>query len=342
MGTNPPNYSSAPQSARDPLDFVFDRLKNFGAVVTAVVGLASTMFACSADNIKRNDAFTATVATQEKQWQSLYDQYFSALAAKDDSDGLREKRLLSICQFSNRIVPNFSEHKLGYFWIFDRGTRQEEANDQLEKLKTGLRTALATDGIGTPASVECVLDQKREQDEDTRNLRERVAQVVTPGQPESVSKVVQRETASRVRNSAAVVKSPQLTNTAPSQATLTLAVGDPRGYDIDVFWCVGPDDRLRQKSAEIVAALLTSQAKARAKIADGFLVGRVRLRPLAIDKQLSGSYPSSGFEVRGDSYERTIAEQLRSFLNKSSGVGPFSSFESGLDTKWYLSVFVCS
>ncbi len=342
MGSNPPTDSSASQSARDPLNFVFDRLKNFGAVVTAVVGLASTMFACSADNIKRNDAFTATVATQEKQWQSLYDQYFSALAAKDDADALREKRLLSICQFSNRIVPDFSEHKLGYFWIFDRGTRQEEANDQLEKLKTGLRTALATDGIGTPASVECVLDQKREQDEDKRNLRERVAQVVTPGQPESVSNVVQRETLSRVQNSAAIIQSSRAAETASPQSTLTLAVGDPRGYDIDVFWCVGPDNPARLKSAEIVSALLTSQAKASAKIANGFLVGRVRLRPLAIDKQLSGSYPSSGFEVRYDSYEGTIAEQLRSFLNASSGVGPFIKRESGLDTKLYLSVFVCS
>jgi hypothetical protein len=323
----------------DPLVRVTSRLNSVGALATAIVGLCSTMFACSSDNIKRNDAFISALSAQEKQWQGLYDQFFAAISVKDDTE-LRDKRLLSICQFSDRQVPDFSEHRLGYVWILDDEKRQKAASEQLNKLKLGLRTALATEGVGSPASVDCILNRQAEAAADDSKVRAREV----PDAPQGGAKVTKSElseTVSQVRTSQTVIARAKVEKRLPD-TTLTLSVGARDGYDIDIFWCEGPDAARFRQSAQLVADLLTDDSRSKRKLGDLYAIGRVRLRPLSIENQLSGTYPARGFEVRGDSYEDKILALLTTRLNSQPRVGPFIPFVSGSDTKWYLSVFVCS
>lgn len=330
---------TASGAAADPLVRVTSRLNSVGALATAIVGLCSTMFACSADNIKRNDAFISALSAQEKQWQGLYDQFFAAISVKEDSD-LRDKRLLSICQFSDRQIPDFSEHRLGYFWLLDDEKRQKAASEQLNKLKLSLRTALATEGVGTRASVDCILNRQAEAAADESELRAREV----PDTSQVGAKVTKRElseTVSQVRSSQTVIAQANVEKRLP-ETTLTLTVGARDGYDIDIFWCDGPNAARFRQNAQRVAGLLTDDSRNKRKLGDLYTIGRIRLRPLSIQNQLSGKYPASGFEVRGDKYEDKMLALLTKRLNAQTDVGPFIPFVSGSDTKWYLSVFVCS
>lgn len=330
---------SVAAATADPLVRVTSRLNSVGALATAIVGLCSTMFACSADNIKRNDAFISALSAQEKQWQGLYDQFFGAISVKDDAE-LRDKRLLSICQFSDRPIPDFSEHRLGYFWIFDDEQRQKAASDQLNKLKLGLRTALATEGVGSPASVDCILNRQAEAAADESKLRAR-EEADTPQGSAMVTNRELSETVSQVRTSQTVIAKAKIDKRLPD-TTLTLTVGASNGYDIDIFWCEGPEAPRYRQSAQLVAGLLAEDSRSKRKLGDLYAIGRIRLRPLSIENQLSGNYPARGFEVRGDVDEDKMLALLTKRLNAQTGVGPFIPFVSGSNTKWYLSVFVCS
>jgi hypothetical protein len=336
----------------DPISRATSGINSLGALATAVVGLCSTMFACSADNIKRNDAFVSAISAQEAQWQALYDQFFAAISVKDDAE-LRDKRLLSICQFSDRPIPDFSEHQLGYFWILDNQKRQKAAGAQLDKLKLGLRTALATEGVSSPKSVDCILNRQAEAVADQTKVRARevVAEASNPGsvnglaaasQPVvKVTKVELGETVNQVKTSRKILKKAQEMRRVP-ETTLTLTVGARDGYDIDVFWCEGPDAQNYRRKAELVSNLLSQDSRSKVRLNNQFAIGRIRLRPLSIENQLSGNYPATGLEVRGDDYEDKILHALTGRLNGDLGVGPFIPIVSNSDTKWYLSVFVCA
>jgi hypothetical protein len=340
---------------KDVFSFALDRIKMLGAIVTAIVGIGSTLFACSADNIKRNEAFQSAVAGQEKQWQGLYDQYFAALASGGTED-IRDKRLLALCRFSNRAIPGFQEHELGLIWLLDSGRRQDEARHQLSNLKDGLRTALITEGIATDSSRDCVLAQKREEEADTATTRDRVdappaqaaadASATASGQASptivaSVTKDAQIKTVQAVEQSRAILQAPNMKADRKLSSSVTLAAGNPKGYDVDIFFCTGPNEDGRRAETTQVAGLLSSFASQQQPIGAGYRIGRVRLRPLTAEKQLDPGYPSSGWQVRGEASEAGMRNALVQLFNQQ-GRAQYIGYQSKQATPWYLSAFICS
>ncbi len=361
-----------PETQDDVLGTASKQLNKVGLIVSSLIALSSTLFACSADNIKRNDAFMSAVHSQEKQWQELYDQYFAALAARKTGDDTKlfDSRLEAICNFSNREIPDFNEHQLGLFWLPNTGSaeieetadstedikcekiedknRQQTASCQLRKLKIGLRSALNSNDIGSEASIECIKSQKAQKAAIETEKQDRADTVSGQLTPPKVTAKQMELTKVEIVKSEDIVQS--ATTDMPIRRALTLTVGANNGYDLDIFWCEGPDDREKWLRAKQLADTLSTEATNGTRIAGRYPIGRIRVRPLSSETQLSKDYPNSGFEVRGERNESLIGNALAVKLNDISSAlsnsnNPAKNFvfrQSRNETKWYLSAFVCS
>ena len=77
-------------------------------------------------------------------------------------------------------------------------------------------------------------------------------------------------------------------------------------------------------------------------IADG-AKGRIRVRPLAEDKNREPGYGISGYVIRRGNDEKAIADKLEAFAAKvlaASGAG-FEQQPTSQRSQWYVSAFLC-
>ena len=321
---------------RDGLQWLSDNIGKVSTLIATLVGLPSLLFTCSSQNIERNKSFQSAVLAEEQGWKNLYDQYLETLALDDSKSALKKERFRAICEFSRRSIPDFREFTLGEILPSYSKTAQNAARDRIDALKKALVDSLKEQGINQGAS-RCEFDLA-EGDAIPRadaSIRE------TPTSTSVPPKVTKTQIAITKTQMSQMPKRPEeLANVATVGTNVIVSVGSARGYDVDIFWCRGAGETDRFERANMVANSLGSLPNNR--LSDGNLIGRIRLRPLSVETQKNPFYPSSGYIVRGDSYEKSVVNTLVQFLNSKASVGPFIAEESGSDTRWYLSAFVCS
>ena len=329
------NGDSNPQT-RDGLQWLSDNIGKASTLIATVVGLPSLLFTCSTQNIERNKSFQSAVLAEEQGWKSLYDQYLETLALDDSKGALKKERFRAICEFSRRSVPNFGEFTFGRILPSNSRTKQNAARERIAALKEALVGSLKEQGVNQGSS-RCEFDVA-ESDAIPRadaSVRETATSKNSPPKVTKTQIAITQKQISQMPK-----RLDDLAKVATTQTDVIVSAGSARGYDIDIFWCRGAGETDRLARATAVANSLDSLPSNR--LSDGSLIGRIRLRALSVETQKNPLYPSSGYRVRGDEYEESVANALVLFLNSKTSVGPFIPEVSGSDTRWYLSAFVCS
>jgi hypothetical protein len=109
------------------------------------------------------------------------------------------------------------------------------------------------------------------------------------------------------------------------------AVSD-RGWDYDIFWCE-QSDTSAQKSAQQIAQHLNDK-----KASGDDTIGRVRVRMLPDSINAQPGYRISGNLIR---YDESESKQAQALQQSTNAIVPFDLSLSRMNTKWYLSAFIC-
>ncbi len=311
------------------LETITSRVTVLGGIVAAIVTLNSGLSSCSKDNIERYSTFRTAVDSEEKFWAGLYDQYLATFeplpegANPEAEKTKRAEKVKAIQALTSHAVPDFKEHQLGLFW--NATAAQHQASTNIAAIKKGLVDALSRSGDPQVAqSTQAAIFQADE------------------------AQIVRTPTAAQAAQSSAepvaVAQQSVQTGAVISYQSQTLALGDPKGWDIDVFWCAGPNEATLYGKAGAVAQQLANAANGTgSKLPAGdLLVGRIRLRSVPAKLQGNG-YPATGLWIRidGGDGEKVAGTALINFLNTSQST-PFKLSLIERKTNWYLSVFVCS
>lgn len=119
------------------------------------------------------------------------------------------------------------------------------------------------------------------------------------------------------------------------------------GWDIDVFWCAGPNGTANKADADAIVARLTAEQNLQLSAPAGqagalsYSLGRLRSRELSEEINARPAYSARGVEIRPEARERGEGEALAGFLGSEMGLSPQMRI-SGSSTPYYLSVFVCN
>jgi hypothetical protein len=314
-------------------DWIANNLARIAGLLTTLVGLPSLLFTCSSQEIAHRAAFQSAVASEERRWSDLHTKFFDALATKDKSAEVFNAKLELLCLLSNGKPQTFGEYPLGGFFPKKNTEDHIAAGRYITDLQNNFRQALTREGIGSKSSASCVFQQDQQAaDQDSQ----RRPPVSTPGSaPVAVS-----ETAQASAKIQADLDAPKarLATAATAAASLVLNAGDPKGYDIDVFWCAGPQGDAHLDYARLLATRLSAAPSGSLSMP----VGRVRLRTLTEERQANPGYPRTGLQVRGEASEQDQAKALAAYLSALVPPNRFDTPLSRMKTPWYLSVFVCS
>lgn len=290
-----------------------------GTIVAGVVGINTALTTCSTESISRHQTFRQAVDGEEQYWRSLYSDYLGAFG-KDVTVPEREARLMALRVLADRQVPTFDEYSFGYL---DDRKAQKSARERLESMKSRLIEALSRPDSSTPAVAAKQQNLTFEAAERTAIIPTQtpVQQAAAPPPP--------------------IISAPA-PSTGVSYQTLTLAAGDPKGWDFDVFWCGGGDSSW--ESANYESGLNAARALAGLSNTNSSLggekLGRIRLVMLPELRQ-GGDYPwrSSGNQIRPDPTEVSLARQvLRAIPN---GGGYAVSVNPPRPSAFYMSLFSC-
>lgn len=283
------------------------------------------------NNINRYGSFQTAYKSEEAYWKDLYDRYIKAVDKTDDADGKTEAyeelyraHIMALNAFASKEIPNFNQYRLGFF--FEDHDPQQKAIIYLSSLRSTLRNAIADPKTTGQIVLASNFDSAEMTKERPRNASGEVVRTegnTVTGQPDT-----QTSTASVVAEPVGSL----------SYATKVIAVGNAKGYDVDVFWCVGSREARNFAIGGQVAQKLAALSLQGEPLANQ-IIGRVRLRPLPIEKQ-TGGYPSSGYLIRYDKTEEPLAKAMAN-LFKSTDTPAFSPVPGTMNTQWYLSVFVC-
>jgi hypothetical protein len=322
---------SPPPNPKPPIiDYVTNRVTMIGGLIAAVVTVNTSVTSCSVDNIKRHDDFRAAVLAEEKYWKSLYDDY---LATFDETikDTQRDAKRQALRALANHSVPNFEEHRLGFF--SDNKNIQKEATKNIVSIKVSLVDALLDEGANgsSPAStaaLSAAKDAVFAAEEQSKARKRSSDDTVTPdAQAETVTQAEVR---------------PTIATSVLSYQAQTFTAGSDKGWDYDIFWCAGSNERQNFTQAATIAQILAARAGTGQTLSGGSRVGRVRARALPESRQYSGSgYPSSGYLIRSEAgVERTVAKALLTLLTAEQQQ-PFAIDPIKMRTPYYISLFVC-
>lgn len=119
------------------------------------------------------------------------------------------------------------------------------------------------------------------------------------------------------------------------------------GWDIDVFWCAGPNGTANKAEADAIVAELTAEQNLQLSAPAGqagalsYGLGRLRSRELSEEINARPAYSAKGLEIRPEARERGEGEALAGFLSSEMGLSAQMRI-SGSSTPYYLSVFVCN
>ena len=317
----------------DSFERLTQRVGVVGGLIAALVGLNTLVTSCSREQSQRYAEFRSAAGAEEATWRGLYNDYLATFD-KDISEPDRQKRLIAIADLANREPPTFREFRLGY--VSDDTDSKAAAIDRIARMKQGLLKA-----IGNPASSGEQVVQAIAQNEN----RAAEATAIRPRGDSEAAQVVQQ---------AAVAAARLAPSPTPLTTTQIIAAGDPKGWDIDLFWCASPDPTVAQQNYSTAldrARLLGAAADARRPIADGVNLGRIRLRvlPAASQGKLPNGlvYPSlgNGLQLRYEDRaprnrnELGAAQAIQQLLNRHSP--PTALVTAGTPTPWYMSMFVC-
>ncbi len=301
------------------LDGMTQRILALGAVATAIVGLGSQLNACSDQKIQRYAAFRAAVATEEGFWKDRLDDY-SAIAA-EDKDPVRKRKERALNALAAHDIPSFAEYDIA---MIDGRNEVALAQDRLKQMKKDLAAAIATSDDPTVAGAG------------------QAAVAFDDSQAALAQRTVDASVAPAPANPTAPPKfALNDLSDQPNPNTQTLVRGNPKGWDVDVFWCAGgPAENVNYNAARKAASTLADLSRQGVNIAPSVFLGQIRLRPLPLLRQ-GGGYPAPGsnMTVRAEA-DQGEQDAAAAMLAKLGGQG-FTLASSGTPTKWYLSAFVC-
>jgi len=294
------------------------RIATIGAIITAIVGINSSLSSCSADTANRYAAFRTAVSTEEGFWKDRFSEYSEIMDTQDADD--RKRKLWALAAMAGHDVPDFAEYRLGLF--DDRGAIQA-ARKRLQGMRDTLNGALTSEITADPKVADAV-QKSLEFDGQQDKLAETPASPDVPPPADPIATI---------------------SGNKPDYRTLTLSNGTAKGWDIDVFWCAGGMSDVEMGNYSVAldrAQRLAKLATAGQKLSPSFTLGRIRLRALPELRQ-GGAYPApgSGNTIRAEASkdEQEAAGALMSALNH---VSPgFTLAGSNSPTPWYLSAFVC-
>ena len=333
-------------------DILKSRLTQLGLIAGALVTVQGGLTSCGNDNIARYQAFKTAFDNEQTYWKDRYSEYLETIDARKDVAGgearakeWRQEKLLALDALTRKPVPEFSEYKLGFFYNDDR--RQSQANAYFSYLKCTLHSAIWGRSTGGQYIVNAGFENAN-----SDRLRRRDASgnavntVDSSSQTDGCLRVAPVSEPDQTVQSSAVSPAPppiEATANLPGPPSLSydtrvLTYGQSNGYDLDVFWCLGDNEGQNFDLANKVGQYLTAEATAESP---GMLIGRVRVRPLPVDKQGAGYPKAPAIEVRYDENEEGVAKRLSTLIHSGANVD-FAPVGSRSGTNWYLSLFVCT
>jgi hypothetical protein len=307
--------------AEDGLDRLSRRIGLVGGIIAALVGINTVLTTCSNDAAARYAGFRQAVAAEEGFWKTLYGDYLGAFGRNVEVEEKRA-RLFAIWTLSDRDIPPFAEHRLGF--LRDDSQTKQAARTRLVNMKRRLREAISQQRSSDVFVVQGLALEQFEQAEATK-FSDTATEVVRLPVPASGSAAVNLD-------------------------TQVLSMGLASGWDIDVFWCAGGGAQTEAANYSVAldrARSLAAAATAQTQIAPGVRLGRVRVRVLPEARQ--GLIPGTrvinaalgdGHQMRAEASEAAAAERIAAFLNRKQP--PFQPFQSQTRTPWYLSLFACA
>ncbi|MEO5938976.1 MAG: hypothetical protein ABIQ43_08185 [Sphingomonas sp.] len=303
------------------LDGATQRIIALGAVATAIVGLGSQLNACSEQKIQRYAAFRAAVTAEEGFWKDRLDDY--AAIAAEEKDLVRKRKERALNALAAHAIPKFSEYDIA---TIDGGDEVALAQERLRQMKTDLAKAIATSD--DPESAGAGQAAVAFDDSQAALAQRAVAETVAPAPA----------------NPAAPPKFALNQPTAtPNPNTQVLVRGNPKGWDIDVFWCAGgPEatENANYAAARRAAATLAGLSGQGVNIAPSVFLGQVRLRPLPLLRQ-GGGYPAPGSNMTVRAEADPAEQDAAAAVIGKLGSQGFTLASSETATKWYMSAFVC-
>ena len=146
------------------------------------------------------------------------------------------------------------------------------------------------------------------------------------------------------QNAAAIaqITNGQSGNNGPALVTETVSRGRPNGWDIDIFWCTNAADPVIATANRDAAREDAGRLQSPGRLADGSVVGRVRVRPLS--ESLQRPYyveAGSGRTIKPDRSEAEQAAGQAIVTLLGGGDTGYKTVNSGQVTRWYISMFVC-
>jgi len=131
----------------------------------------------------------------------------------------------------------------------------------------------------------------------------------------------------------------QVSGALPTTADRVVTLGDPKGWDVDVFWCGGANGAAMADNAKRAAAVLASAGGA--PIAPGISVGRVRVRELKTSNPRMPQ-PGGGAYVSIDNMagKRDAVAAITERLKAQAGF-TYQPRPTGSRLANYISLFEC-
>lgn len=201
--------------------------------------------------------------------------------------------------------------------------RLSDAETQLANLSGHLRALEASGSLPSAAQiqVEAAVESAR----------------VTSTELEAASAAAQQNAAAIER-----IATGQRTTAGPALKTITVSSGRSNGWDIDIFWCANSRDAAAAQSNYDAANADAQLLRAVGTLSDGSPVGRIRVRPLP--ESLLGPYlveAGSGRTIKPDRSPAEVSAARAIISAVGSGDGSYEIVNSGQQTRWYISMFVC-
>ena len=304
---------ATPSSTRDNIEAA----GKFLALVSTVIGLAAAGNTLLASREKQNSdaysAFRTSVATEERAWRDLYNEYLKTFEEAEFKNAeLRKRKLFAYQALASRDVSTFPEFAVD---ARDRDT----ARLRIVAIRESLLKSLADSSASDPATAQAL--QQR-----TFNTEKASAAAEAPP-------------------AQGVAPTPGVDTTAGLSREMTALTGQsPTGWDVDLFWCQGNGEAANLRLAWSFGNAFASYARSARPIAPGVTLGRIRVRPLTPQGWRNIGFRSPGVVHDSGPGEREAAEAIRSLVNGSIAAGQpvFGLGRSlGKPTPWYISVFAC-
>jgi hypothetical protein len=301
-------------------------------------------------------AFRSARDAEDLFWKNAFSDFlglFDPSARSDDT--LRDARLLALVDLvQGHAIPDFEEFE-GDVPKKTRCAVIIRAEDNRVKLINGLDEQTRGDPDLIGKFVARTAGGRTAFSPDCADERKEMAARTAPEPAKAASEIAERDQEASVVESgpapppvptASVSTSVPLgTETAPRESQVrALSQASSDGWDVDVFWCRGPQQDLNYRRAVMLSSNFAELSRSGRAIAAGVKLGRIRIRPAELDFQQREGSPARWASVIADSRagEQEAAAAVRDSANILLGQPLLRLGRSvGAPTPWYLSLFLC-